>query len=147
MAFLYVLLAALGGGGQPVQTAMNARMRVEWGSPVLPALASLIIGVAALGVVLATGVLGRGDLSRTGTIPWWAWAGGLIGAASVTINLVVLPKVGVAVTIGAAVSGQLLVALLLDHFGWFGVERVPFNVWRLVGAAFLIAGTWLLQKR
>jgi uncharacterized membrane protein YdcZ (DUF606 family) len=36
---------------------------------------------------------------------------------------------------------------LADTFGWFGVDRVPFNPVRLAGIGLLVLGVLLAQKK
>src|SRR5438874_12562814 len=83
MASLIVLLVVLAGIGQPMQAAMNARLRESVGSPALTALLSFIVGGLALTILTLSGALGRGTLSDLGRVPWWAWPGGLSGAFAV----------------------------------------------------------------
>ncbi len=44
----------------------------------------------------------------------------------------------------ATLSGQFAAALLIDHFGWLGVDRSPITVSKLAGVALLAAGTYLI---
>src|SRR5687767_71009 len=111
IAVLYALLAVLGGTVQPVQTAMNARARDATGSPILAALGSFLVGSVALAGLWGAGAFGRGDVAKIASVPWWAWLAGLLGALSVTINVLVVDRIGVAVTIAAAVFGQLVMAV------------------------------------
>ena len=94
---------------------------------------------------VAAGALGLGG--AVPAMPWWAWAGGLFGAFYVTISVVALPRIGTALVIACAVVGQLVAGLVLDSFGWLGVPKVPFNAWRVVGAALLCVGVLLMQRK
>ncbi|MGQ9512596.1 DMT family transporter [Thermodesulfitimonas sp.] len=47
----------------------------------------------------------------------------------------------------AIILGQVLTATLIDHFGLFGMTRLPFSCWRILGVAFLAAGAWCLLKK
>jgi hypothetical protein len=38
------------------------------------------------------------------------------------------------------VSSQLVIALLLDHYGWMGYQPIPVTSGRLLGIGLLIAG-------
>ncbi len=134
--------------GLPVQDALNAQLRTALKSPLLGALVSLVVGVVALGALSALGVLGRGSVSGLAKTHWWVWAGGgLLGAFAVTVGLIGIPKVSAGVVIAATVFGQLVSAVVVDHFGWFGVPRVPLNPWRVAGALGLFACVLLMQKK
>jgi transporter family-2 protein len=44
------------------------------------------------------------------------------------------------------VAGQLIISLVLDHFGAFGVPRSPVNLGRIAGVALVIAGVILVRR-
>ena len=121
LQYLLIGLIALSGVGLPVQDALNAQLRSVLKSPM------------------------RGALSKT---HWWVWmGGGLLGAFAVTIGLIGIPKVSAGIVIAATVLGQLLSAVVIDHFGWFGVPRVPLNPWRIAVAFGLFLCVLMMQKK
>ena len=144
-----ILLLILGGIGLTVQSAVNTRLKEAIGAPVPSAIVSFGVGLAALGLLAAFGVLGRGrvSLSLLSENPWWMWIGGLFGAFYVVLAVVGVPKVGSAVVVSCAVFGQITAALVLDSFGWLGVPRAPLNLWRIAGAVLLMAGVLLIQQK
>ena len=148
MQYLLIALIALSGVGLPVQDALNAQLRSALKSPMLGALLSFTVGAVVLALLSAFGVMGRGRLSDLTKTHWWVWlGGGLIGAFAVTIGLIGIPKVSAGIVIAATVFGQLLSAVIIDHFGWFGVPRVPLNPWRIAGACGLFVCVLLMQKK
>ena len=58
-----------------------------------------------------------------------------------------IDRVGVAAATTAIIVGQVSMAALVDHFGWFGLEAVPFNIWKGVGIVLLAASAWLLLHK
>ncbi len=144
-AFVALILAV--GIGLAVQAAMNAKMGAALASPVGGALVNFLVGLALLVAVLASGMLGRVRFAGLSEAPWWAYLGGAIGAAFVTISVVAVPRVGAAVTFAAVIAGQLVGALILDSLGWLEVTQVPLNPWRLLGAVLLLVGVVLIQQK
>ena len=147
MRILYVVLVMLAGTGIALQVAWNSRLRLSVESPVIASLVSLIVSALTLAPLAIAQVMGKPNLTQLGSIPPWAWCGGIMGAFYLTASLVALPVLGAALVVTGAVSGQLLCALTLDTFGLFGVQRVPLSSYRVLGAIFLILGVMLLQKR
>ena len=45
---------------------------------------------------------------------------------------------GVALAFSLAIAGQMLVTLLVDHFGWLGVSEKPINLFRVLGAVLML---------
>lgn len=143
----FVLLIVVVGFGLAVQAATNARMGAALGVPVASALLNFLIGSVLLTLALASGVFGRARLEGLAEAPWWAYIGGALGAAFVTMAVVAVPRVGAAVTFAAVITGQLIGAMIIDTFGWLAVTPVPLNPWRLVGAGLLLAGVVLIQQK
>ena len=98
---------------------------------------------AALGLTLG---LGHADVAAARGLPWYAWIGGLYGAIFVVAAAWGVPRLGVAMTITLMVGGQLLLSLILDHFGALGVPRQPLNLGRIAGVALVIAGVVLVRR-
>jgi transporter family-2 protein len=147
MRILYVLLVMLAGTGIALQVAWNSRLRLGVESPVIAALVSLIVSALTLAPLAIGQVMGKPNLMQLSSIPPWAWCGGILGAFYLTASLVALPVLGAALVVTGIVSGQLLCALTLDTLGLFGVPRVPLSIYRILGAAFLILGVMLLQRK
>ncbi len=42
------------------------------------------------------------------------------------------------------IAGQLGLAMVIDHFGWLGVERSPITLAKVAGVVLLALGTWLV---
>ena len=45
------------------------------------------------------------------------------------------------------VAGQLVTAVLMDHFGVLGLNENPISVQKLFGICLLIAGAWMVNKK
>ena len=79
-------------------------------------------------------------------MPWYAWVGGLYGAIFVVAAAWGVPKLGVATTITLMVAGQLLLSLVLDHFGVMDVPKQPMNLGRIAGVALVLVGVLLVRR-
>jgi transporter family-2 protein len=79
-------------------------------------------------------------------VPLWAWFGGLFGAFYVAISTIVAMEVGATSLLVLAMAGQLLMALVVDHFGWLGLPEHPITWVRLLGVTLLAAGVWLIIR-
>jgi transporter family-2 protein len=74
------------------------------------------------------------------------WAGGLLGAVFVTAAAAFAPRLGAATFISVTIAGQVIVSIMLDHFGALGFAARPVTLPRLLGALLLVAGVLLVRK-
>ena len=72
--------------------------------------------------------------------------GGLGGAAVVTAGLVAVRTLGAAAVVALLVCAQLIIAIVADRLGWFGLHHVGIGAGRLIGVALAIAGTVLVTR-
>lgn len=142
---LSMIAVVLAGGATALQAPTNAKLMTAVGSPVNAAFVSFAVGTAALGI-LAVILQARPDVVAARTLPWYAWVGGLYGAIFVVAAAWGVPRLGVALTITLMVAGQLLISLILDHFGAFGAPAHPINLGRIAGVALVIAGVLMVRR-
>lgn len=144
-ALFSMIAVVLAGGATALQAPTNARLMGAVGSPVNAAFVSFAIGTAALGIV-AVILQARPDVAATRALPWYVWIGGLYGAIFVAAAAWGVPRLGVALTITLMVAGQLLVGLILDHFGAFGAPQHPISLGRAAGVALVLAGVLMVRR-
>lgn len=144
-SLLAMLAVVLGGAATALQAPTNARMMGAVGSPVNAAFVSFAVGTAALGF-LALVMQVRPDLAASRALPWYAWVGGLYGAIFVVAAAWGVPRLGVATTIILMVAGQLLLSVVLDHFGAMGMPKQPISWGRVAGIGLVIAGVLLVRR-
>ena len=146
MRGLAYFLGIASGFGLTLQIGMNSKLRTVLQNANTAALISFLVGTTGLIVLLAvtrTPVPARDTLA---SVPAWAWFGGLMGAFYVAISTVVASQLGTASLLGLALSGQLAMALVVDHFGWLGLPEHPITLTRQAGVALLGVGVWLVSR-
>jgi len=144
-AALFSALAFLAGVFIAVQAPTNALLGKAAGSSIAAALISFAVGTAALAaVLLATGWVRITPAWRE--LPWYAWLGGIYGAFFVAIAALAAPRIGVGALLTAAVAGQLLAALVLDHYGLLGLPKQPATLVRLLGLTMVFVGAVLVRR-
>jgi transporter family-2 protein len=144
--FAFLLLVAFGGAALTLQAAWNARLRVATASPVLTTIISITVTLVTLVTLWATGLTNRGSVPSLGSVPKWAWLGGVCAAYYLIASLIALPKLGAAPVFSLVIAGQVLTALALDSIGAFGVPQISLSVTKVIGVLLLLAGVVLIQK-
>jgi transporter family-2 protein len=141
----YLLIALATGSAIAVQALANTRLRVALGTPVWAAIAQFVVGLVLLLVIAALMRQPAADPGGLSRMPWWGWVGGAVGALFIVVSIVLTPRLGTALTLATITVGQLLTALLLDHYGWLGAPVVRLSVPRVLGAACLLVGIALMR--
>ena len=140
-----MLAVVFGGAATALQAPTNAKMMGAVGSPVNAAFVSFAVGTAALGI-LAVVLQVRPDMAASRALPWYAWVGGLYGAIFVVAAAWGVPRLGGATTIILMVAGQLLLSVVLDHFGVMGMPKQPISLGRVAGIGLVIAGVLMVRR-
>jgi transporter family-2 protein len=138
-----IVVATTIGGALALQAPLNSLL----GRTVGGLQATIVAFAIGLSALLAVSVVagGLGGIANAGDAPWWALVGGgLISALYVASIVFTVRALGAGGLTAATITGQFAIALVVDHYGWLGVERQPVTLLRLAGLALLAAGTWLI---
>jgi bacterial/archaeal transporter family-2 protein len=144
--YLYLLIALLAGAMMPTQAATNHKMAAFVDSPILSAFVSFVVGAFALLIYILLAGVPLGNLSGVRNAPAVVWTGGLMGAFYVAAAVALVPRLGVAMTFSLIIAGQMIVTLVIDHFGLLGVEVRAVNWQRIAGILFVTGGVVLIRR-
>lgn len=137
---LWILLGILAGLVLPIQTLVNTRLRASTGTPFSSSMISFAVGTITL-LIVATAVTG-GDYGITQAFdePLWIWFGGLLGVVALTGNILLFPHLGAVQTVALPIAGQVIMGLIVDHFGLFESPQSSLTVVRAIGAIIVLTG-------
>ena len=141
-----LLIAALSGVAMAVQGSINSALGKViglWESTFVVHLVGLLLVSALLFVCK----LGNGCLTDIVKAPWYSYLGGILGVLIIYSVVLSIPKVGVAPATTAIVLGQVLTAGLVDHLGLFGLNKIPFSLYNVLGTLLMAGGAFLILKR
>jgi len=142
---LFMAMAFALGAILPMQAAINSRLAKTAGSPVMSAFISFAIGTLALMIFLI--ISGQFQFRFISSqSPWWIWTGGILGTFFVAGIVVLLPRLGVALSFSLVLAGQMFAAILFDQFGWMGVAVREISTGKIIGSLLLIIGVILIRK-
>ena len=78
------------------------------------------------------------------SVPSWQLAGALFGNFSMVAIVIAVPRIGTAATLVAIIAGQIIMGLLVDHFGWFGNTQILLDYKRMAAIALLAGALYLI---
>jgi transporter family-2 protein len=140
-----VILAVVAGCCMPIQAGVNSQLGKILGHPWQAALISFVTGAFAMFVIcLATGQAFP-SYAKLVSIPWYLFLGGVLGAVLVVTAIFFAPYLGATVLVVSIITGQLILSVLIDHYGWVGFPVHPISPGRIVGIVCLVAGIILVK--
>ena len=144
--YFYIILALAAGAMMPTQAATNNRMAVVIDSPILSAFISFFVGTVALFAYILIAGVPLGNLASSKEAPAIAWIGGLLGAFFVTAAVTLVPRLGLAMAFSLIIAGQMIVTLIIDHFGLLGVPVKEVTLTRIAGIVLIAGGVVLIRR-
>lgn len=142
----YLLLAFAIGCMIPMQAAINSQLKAHLdASTLLASLVSFAVGTLALALVTAVSGQRWGALAGISAAKSWQLTGGLLGALFVFGTTLLAPRIGLAKMVALILAGQVLISLVMDNQGWFGLAVREVTPLRLAGAALVVVGVLMVN--
>jgi transporter family-2 protein len=139
---LIILIGLAGGVAVGLQSPMASMISQRLG--IFESV--FIVHVGGAIIALLPMIFLGSKLSQWRSLPWYTLGAGIFGLVVIGAISYMIPRVGVAASITTVVAGQLLVGVLLDHFGLLGASVRALDVTRIIGMAVVLVGVWLTVK-
>jgi len=146
MKLILGIVVMVAGAISALQLGMNAQLRHSFGHGTVAALVNFTIGTLALAGFVLLARLPIPTIAQVSAVPAWAWLGGLCGAVIVTTTAIAGRELGALSIAALVVSGQLVMSVVLDHFGWFGFPVKPFTMAKAIGCVLLVVSLVLFKE-
>jgi transporter family-2 protein len=137
------LIALLSGALMSVQGVFNTQVTKSSGIWVANAFVQFTALLVCLAAWLVTDRSSFGSLWKVE--PKYMLLGGVIGAFITYTVIKSMDMLGPARAVMLIVIAQLIVAYGIELLGWFGVEKQPLEIRKIVGMAVAIAGIIIFQ--
>jgi transporter family-2 protein len=144
-AWLFPLIIAAGAlqaWGPPMNGALQKSMNNPW-------LASFVSFLPVLAMLICVFLCQPKPLPTSeglATMPWWAPLGGLIGSVAVIVGLMFVQKVGAGTLAGLTITANIIMSLIIDKYGMFGMTQHPLSLGRIAGGVLMVGGIYLISK-
>ena len=142
---LGIIAAIVAGAAMSFQGVMNTRLSNTIGmyeSNVFVQGTAFVLGIVAMLV------LGKGDILQIMAVDNKVYLlGGVLGLVITITVMMAIQNMSPTYAISTILISQLLVAAVIDAFGWLGSEKVPFTWNKYAGVALMIAGVVLFKWR
>ena len=145
------LLAVAAGAAIAIQATMNTKLGVLLKSAMMStSIAFFVSAVFAVSAMVISAIVFSTkqvpQMADIRSVPVYLWfSGGALSAFGVGMFYYLIPKMGVGSMMSYALSGQIFIAIIASHFGWFELPVKPITLLKMVGALSLVTGVLLLN--
>ena len=136
-------IALLSGALMSIQGVFNTQVTKTSGIWVANAFVQFTALLVCLGVWLATDRSSFGALFKVE--PKYMLLGGAIGAVITYTVIKGMELLGPAKAVMLIVVAQLIVAYVIELFGWFGTDKQPLEWRKVIGMGIAIAGVIIFK--
>lgn len=139
-----ILFSILAGAAMSVQGVIDSRLSDKIG---LYESNVLVQGVAFALSAIVLLFFGNGNLGEIRNANKVYLLGGVIGVLITITVMLAIKGLGPTVAVSVILISQLLVAAMIDAFGWFGTERASFDWQKYAGVALMVGGVLMFRWR
>jgi transporter family-2 protein len=140
LPIVFALLLA-GGAVLAAQSSINGRLGAHAG---VMESAWLTFAVGAVLTFLLVLFFEPPQEATLMSVPKWQLTGALFGVVYMLAIVFAVPRVGTAAATVSVISGQLLMSLLIDHFGWLDNAQRELDGSRYLAMALLLVAIVLI---
>ena len=134
----------LAGFGIPIMAASNGALGARIG--VVGAAAFLFFSAFVLTIVYGVMTSQFGSTGRALPPPQYLIGGVLIVFYLLSITTIG-PKIGIGNAVMLVLLGQVISAVLIDHFGLFSMPKIDVNISRISGVLIMMLGIWSAMRK
>ncbi|HBO39286.1 MAG TPA: hypothetical protein DD638_11560 [Pasteurellaceae bacterium] len=141
MLLSFIVIALCAGFALATQAAINSQLAGALaGQSMVAALISFATGTLTLLLIC----LWKADLfeawQQLPKQPLWKLVGGPLGAMVVFTTIFLTPQMGITNMLFFIIVGQLIAAVVIDHFGLIGMTERPLQIWQVIGFIAIVIG-------
>ena len=140
-----IVWALLAGAGIPIMGILNGRLGRSLGVTLHAPVVAITIALIFSLVISWMATKSFPSIQELAVVKPIEYLGGFIVAFYVISATLLAPRMGVVNFIACAVSAQIIISVLIDHFGLFGAMVRPISLYRFLGIGLLLCGLIITQ--
>ena len=143
----FMLMAFFAGIALATQAVLNTHLGQLLSSSLLATFVAFLTSSIVMGMVVLTSVQNLPSLEVVKSIPIYLWfSGGLLSAFALALFFYLIPKIGILPLVSMSLSGQLIFAVVVGHFGFFGFPITQINTSKIIGVTSMLLAIFLINK-
>lgn len=142
MRYLAYIVALLAGAALSFEGAIYGELGKTIGQ-LETSFYNFLMGSIIMGLLWL--FFGKGKLSYAVEAPKWTLLGGVLGVVYLTAIVISVPFVGVGITMVSVIIGQLVMSMIIEHFGWLGSKKTGINKEKVFAVISMIIALILIN--
>lgn len=139
MGFIFAIIS---GAAMSVQGVMNTRLGEKIG---MYESNMYVQGTAFIFSLIVMWIMGNGNLKAIGEVNKLYLFGGVLGLVITLTVMNSMSRLSPTVATSVILIAQLVMAALIDAFGWMDSEKIAFDWTKYVGIALMLGGVLLFK--
>ncbi|MEK4531541.1 DMT family transporter [Solibacillus sp. FSL K6-1554] len=143
MGLFMILFTLIGGITLSAQSSINGTFSRKAGT-IETTFLTFLTGTMFLTIFIL--FLGSGNLLGILEAPKWQLSAAFLGTIYLLLTVMAVPQIGVIATSIAGIAGQLVIRVIIDHFGWFNSLVIELDIKRIFALLFMFISLYFIYK-
>lgn len=143
MGFFMILFTLIGGITLSAQSSINGTLSRKAGT-IETTFLTFLTGTMFLTIFIF--FFGNGDVLALLEAPKWQLSAAFLGTMYLLLTVMAVPRIGVIATNIAGIAGQLVIGVVIDHFGWFNSLVIELDSKRVFALLFMVISLYFIYK-
>ncbi|MFJ7744643.1 DMT family transporter [Peribacillus sp. NPDC097295] len=143
MGLFMILFTFLGGITLSAQSSVNGSLSRKAGT-LETTLLTFLTGTMFLTIFIL--FFGKGNVLALLDAPKWQLSAAFLGTMYLLLTVMAVPRIGVIGTTISGIAGQLVIGLIIDHFGWFNSLVIELDSKRIFALLFMLIALYFIYK-
>lgn len=143
MGLFMILFTLIGGITLSAQSSINGTFSRKAGT-IETTFLTFLTGTMFLTIFIL--FFGSGNLLGVLEAPKWQLSAAFLGTMYLLLTVMAVPRIGVIATSIAGITGQLVIGVIIDHFGWFNSLVIELDVKRTFALFFMFISLYFIYK-
>lgn len=138
---MYNLMSILIGALIAIMSSFNSMLSIYTGNY---ASSVIIHSVGLIGTIVIMKIL-KYKITFNKNLSLFLYSAGFIGVFTLLFNNITFAAIGASLTIALGLLGQTLSSIIIDHFGFLGVNVVKFNNKKIIALSIITLGIVIMS--
>ncbi|MCY7866411.1 DMT family transporter [Bacillus spizizenii] len=143
MGLFMILFTLIGGVTLSAQSSINGTFSRKAGT-IETTFLTFLTGTMFLTIFIL--FFGSGNVLGLLEAPKWQLSAAFLGTAYLLLTVIAVPRIGVIATNIAGIAGQLVIGVMIDHFGWFNSLVIELDIKRVFALLFMVISLYFIYK-